>query len=74
MRAYYIKYCKILSRVINDTTAYCTLTAKSDNQAKDKTKTKDKQKNKNKTWNAQKYSTRKLHLTEQIPSHERNVH
>jgi hypothetical protein len=54
MRANYIKYCKIMSRVIKEAKRQysCRLIAKSDNQIKT-------------TWDVMK---RKLHLTEQIPS------
>jgi hypothetical protein len=56
MRAYYIKYCKILNTLINEAKRqhYSRLTAKLDNQIK--------------TWNIIKHKTGKLHLTEQIPS------
>jgi hypothetical protein len=56
-RAYYIKYCKILSRVINGAKRqhYCRLITKLDNQIKT-------------TCNIIKHETGKLHLTEQIPS------
>jgi hypothetical protein len=54
MRAYYIKYCKILNRVIIEAKRqhYCRLIEKSD-----KIKT---------TWNMIKHETGKLHWTEQI--------
>jgi hypothetical protein len=57
MRAYYIKYYKILSRVIKEAKRqrYGRLTAKLDNQIKT-------------TWNIIKHETGKLCLTEQIPS------
>jgi hypothetical protein len=57
MRAYYIKYCKLVSRVIEGAKRqhYCRLTAKSNNQIKT-------------TWNIIKPETGKLHLTEQMPS------
>jgi hypothetical protein len=57
MRAYYIKYCKILSRVIKEAKRqhYCRPIAKSDNQIKT-------------TCNIIKHETVKLHLMEQIPS------
>jgi hypothetical protein len=57
MRAYYIVYCKILSRVIKEAKRqhYCRLIAKSDNQIKT-------------AWNIIKRERGKLHLTEQIQS------
>jgi hypothetical protein len=57
LRAYYNKYCKILSRVIKEAKRqhYCRLIAKSDNKIKT-------------TWNIIKHGSGKLHLTEQIPS------
>jgi hypothetical protein len=57
MRAYYIKYCKILDRVIKETKKkyYCRLIAKSNNKIKA-------------TWNIIKNGTGKFHHTEQIPS------
>jgi hypothetical protein len=56
-RAYYNKYCKILSRVIKEAKRqhYCRLIAKSDNKIKT-------------TWNIIKCESGKLHLTEQISS------
>jgi hypothetical protein len=57
MRAYYIKYCKILSTVIKEARRqhYCRLIAKSDNLIKT-------------TWNIIRYEIGKLYLTEEIPS------
>jgi hypothetical protein len=57
MRAYYIKCCKILSRVVEEAKRqhYHRLIAKSDNHIKA-------------TWNIIKYEKGKLYLTEQIPS------
>ena len=57
MRAYYIRYCKILSRVTKEAKRqhYCRPIAESDNQIKT-------------TKNIIKHETRKSHLTEQIPS------
>jgi hypothetical protein len=54
-RAFYIKYCKIVNRVIKEARKqhYCRLIAKSDSKIK--------------TWNIIKHKTGKLHLTEQIP-------
>jgi hypothetical protein len=57
MRAYYIKYCKILYRVIKEAKRqhYCRLIAKSDFKIKT-------------TWTIIKHETGKLHWTEQMPS------
>jgi hypothetical protein len=58
MRAYYNKYCKILSRVIKEAKRqqhYCKLIEKSDNKIKT-------------SWDIIKYESGKLHLTEHTPS------
>jgi hypothetical protein len=57
MREYYVKYCKILSRIIKAAKRkhYCRLIAKSDNQKK-------------RSLDIIKHETGKSHLTEQIPS------
>jgi hypothetical protein len=57
MTAYYIKYCKILSRDMKEAKRqhYCRLIAKSDNEIKT-------------TYNIIKYETGKLHQIAQIPS------
>jgi hypothetical protein len=57
MRAYYIKYCKILSSVIKEAKKqyYCQLLAKLNNQIKT-------------TWNIIKNETGRVHQTEQIAS------
>jgi hypothetical protein len=60
MRAYYIKYCQIVSRVIKEAKwqHYCRLVAESDNHIET-------------TWNIIKYETGKLHLTtDTISSYE----
>jgi hypothetical protein len=56
VRAYYIKYCRILSIVIKKAKwqLYCRLIAKLDIQIKI-------------TWDITKHVTGKLHLTEHIP-------
>jgi hypothetical protein len=57
MKAYYIRYCKILSRVIKEAKRqhYCRIIARSYTEIKT-------------TWNIIKHDRGKLHLTVQIPS------
>jgi hypothetical protein len=57
VKAFYIKYCKILNKVIQQAKRqhYNRLIAKSDNQVKTR-------------WNIIKQGTGKIHVTEQMPS------
>jgi hypothetical protein len=58
VKAFYIKYCKILNQVIQEAKKWHSnnrLTGKSDNKVKT-------------TWNIQKQESGKIHVTEQMPS------